>query len=158
MTYPTGVGGSDGVGLLGRIARWRRLLRLHPFDTATPEGRSAERYRRIAWSTVSSVLARGTAIAASFVAVPLVLGYLGAERYGMWLTISSLVAVLGPLDLGIGYGLMQTVSEANGHDDREAARRAVSTAVVLLLAIALLIAIVALVTYPAVPWARLFNV
>ena len=158
MTYPTGVGGSDEVGLLGRIARWRRLVRLHPFDTATPEGRSAERYRRIAWSTVSSVLARGTAIAASFIAVPLVLGYLGAERYGMWLTISSLVAVLGPLDLGFGYGLMQTVSEATGHDDREAARRATSTAVVLLLAIAFFIAIVALVAYPAVPWARLFNV
>lgn len=127
MTYPTGVGGSDGVGVLGRIARWRRLLQLHPFDTATPEGRSAERYRRIAWSTVSSVLARSTAIAASFIAVPLVLGYLGDERYGMWLTISSLIAVLGPLDLGIGYGLMQTVSEASGRDDRDAARRSRAT-------------------------------
>jgi len=158
MTYSTGVRRTDGVGLLGRIARWRRLLQLRPFDVSTAEGRSAERYRRIAWSTASSVLAKGIAIAASFIAVPLVLGYLGAERYGMWLTISSLIAVLGPLDLGIGYGLMQTVSEANGHDDREAARRAVSTAVVLLLAIALLIAIVAFVTYPAVPWARLFNV
>jgi hypothetical protein len=28
MTYPTGVRGTDGVGLLGRIARWRRLLQL----------------------------------------------------------------------------------------------------------------------------------
>lgn len=158
MTNPTGVRGADRIGPMGRIARWRQLLQLHPFETETSEGRSAERYRRIALSTVSSVIARGTAIAASFIAVPLVLGYLGAERYGMWLTISSLIAMLGPLDLGIGYGLMQTVSEATGQDDREAARRAVSTGVVLLLAIALLIGVVALVTYPAVPWARLFNV
>ena len=158
MTFPADVQRSDGVGLLGRITRWRRLLQLRPFDTATPEGRSAERYRRIAWSTLSSILARSIAIAISFVSVPLVLGYLGAERYGMWLTISALVAVLGPLDLGIGNGLMQVVSEASGRDDRLAARRAVSTAVVFLIAIALVIAAVTFVVYPVVPWAQLFNV
>lgn len=158
MTYPTGVRGTDGVGLLGRIARWRRLLQLHPFDTATAEGRSAERYRRIAWSALLSTIARVVAIAISFITVPLVVGYLGAERYGMWLTISSLFAILSPLDLGIGNGLRQIVSDASGRDDREAARRAVSTALVLLSAIAFAVAALALAAHPAIPWARLFNV
>jgi O-antigen/teichoic acid export membrane protein len=158
MTYPTGVGGTDGAGILGRITRWRRLLQLRPFDTATAEGRSAERYRRIAWSTFLSAIARVVAIAISFITVPLVVGYLGAERYGMWLTISSLIAILSPLDLGIGNGLMQIVSDASGRDDREAARRAVSTALVLLSAIAFAVAALALAAHPAIPWARLFNV
>ena len=64
-------------------------------------------------------------LATSFISVPLVIGYLGSERYGMWITMSSLVAALGPLDLGIGLGLLTVVSDAHGRDDRAAARRAI---------------------------------
>src|SRR4051812_33299361 len=102
------------VGAVTQVTRWARYLRLRSFDTDTAEGRSAERYRRIAWSAVLSAGARGVGILVSFITVPLVIGYLGDERYGMWLTISSLFLVLGPLDLGIGRGLLQVVSEASG--------------------------------------------
>ena len=145
-------------GLLGRLSRWRRLLQLQPFETSTPEGRSAERYRRIAWSTVLAVIARAVAVAITLISVPLVVGYLGAERYGMWLTISSLLAVLGPLDLGVGNGLRQMVAEASGRDDPEASRRAISSALFLLSVIALAIIAALPLIYPTVSWADLFNV
>ena len=144
--------------LIGRLVRWRRLLRIRPFDTTTPEGRSDERYRRIAWSTALSTVARFVGIATSFITVPLVIGYLGNERYGMWLTMSSLVATLGPLDLGIGLGLLTVVSDAYGRDDREAARRAISTAVAMLTMIAALAVVAFGVAYFVIPWARVFNV
>jgi len=118
------------------------MLRLRPFDTSTPEGRSAERYRRIAWSTMLSTIARLVGLATSFISVPLVVGYLGKRRYGMWLTMSSLVAALGPLDMGIGLGLLTVVSDAYGRDDRQAARRAISTAVAMLTTIAALAVVV----------------
>ncbi len=105
-----------------------------------------------------SASARGVGILVSFITVPLVIGYLGADRYGMWLTISSLFLVLGPLDLGIGLGLLQIVSDSTGPDDRERARQAISTALILLTLIAFAIAAVMIVIYPSVPWARLFNV
>ena len=59
-------------------------------------------------------------MAASVVTVPLVLSHLGAERYGMWLTISSLVTLFAASDLGVGSGLLNrlTVSLAAG-DERE---------------------------------------
>jgi O-antigen/teichoic acid export membrane protein len=158
MTLPAEVRPATGEGLLARVARWRRFLQVRPFDTATEDGRSAERYRRIAWSTLLSAGAKGAAIVVSFVAVPLVVGYLGAERYGMWLTISALIAVLGPLDLGIGNGLLQFVSDASGRNDRDGARRAVSTALLMLSAISFGLAVVFALAYPAIPWARLFNV
>ena len=144
--------------LRGRIVRWRRMLRLRPFDTSTPEGRSAERYRRIAWSTMLSTIARFVGLATSFISVPLVVGYLGSERYGMWLTMSSLVAALGPLDMGIGLGLLTVVSDAYGRDDRQAARRAISTAVAMLTTIAALAVVVFGIVYFLIPWARFFNV
>ena len=143
---------------VGRFVRWRRFLRRQPFDTTTPEGRSAERYRRIAWSTLLSTVARFIGLATGFISVPLVAGYLGSERYGMWLTMSSLVAALGPLDLGIGLGLMTVVSDAYGRDDREAARRAISTAAAMLTTIAGLASLAFGIAYFFIPWARVFNV
>lgn len=142
----------------GRISRWRRLLQVEPFETATLEGRSAERYRRIAWSSVLALVARSVAVAVTFISVPLVVGYLGAERYGMWLTISSLLAVLGPLDLGVGNGLRQMVAEASGRDDSEGSRRAISSALLLLSAIGCAILVALPLLYPTVSWAALFNV
>ena len=117
-----------GRSVLERVARYRRLLRIRPFDTTTPEGRSAERYRRIAWSTALSTVARVVGLATGFISVPLVGGYLGKDQYGIWLQMSSFLAALGPLDLGIGLGLLTVVSDAYGRNDREAARRAISTA------------------------------
>jgi O-antigen/teichoic acid export membrane protein len=144
--------------LIGRLVRWRRLLRIRPFDTTTPEGRSAERYRRIAWSTALSAVARLVGLATGLISVPLVGGYLGDDRYGIWLQMSSFVAALGPLDLGIGLGLLTVVSDAYGRNDREAARRAISTAAAMLSLIAALIMVVFGIAYFMIPWARVFNV
>jgi O-antigen/teichoic acid export membrane protein len=144
--------------LVETLVRYRRLLQIRPFDTTTLQGRSDERYRRIAWSTALSTAARFVGLATSFISVPLVIGYLGNERYGMWLTMSSLVATLGPLDLGIGLGLLTVVSDAYGRDDREAARRAISTAVAMLTMIAALAVVAFGVAYFVIPWARVFNV
>jgi O-antigen/teichoic acid export membrane protein len=148
----------EASSLLGRLARYRRFLRLRAFDTTTLEGRSSERYRRIAWSTLLSTVARFVGLATGFISVPLVVGYLGSERYGMWITMSSLVATLGPLDLGIGLGLLTVVSDAYGRDDREAARRAISTAAAMLTTIAVLATCIFGVVYFLIPWARVFNV
>jgi O-antigen/teichoic acid export membrane protein len=143
---------------MGRVTRWRRFLRLRPFDTTTAQGRSDERYRRIAWSTALSTFGRVVGLATGVISVPLVGGYLGDDRYGMWLQASSFVAALGPLDLGIGLGLMTVVSDAYGRGDREAARRAISTAAAMLSLIGALVIVVFGVAYFAVPWDRVFSV
>jgi O-antigen/teichoic acid export membrane protein len=145
-------------GMSERLWSSRRYLRLHPFDTSTPEGRSAERYRRIAWSTLLGGIGKVIAMGTGFISVSLAIGYLGSERYGMWVTMSSLVGVLGPLDLGIGLGLLTILSDANGRGDRETARRAVATSLVMLFTIGAAALLLFLATYALIPWPRLFNV
>ena len=134
------------------------LLRLRRFDSSTADGRSKERYRRVAWTTLASVAARGVAVLTALVSVPLTLHYLGTERYGLWMTISSTVAMLGFADLGMGNGLLNAISEANGRDDREAAREYVSSAFFMLLAVSILLGIGFGLIYSWVPWQRVFNV
>jgi O-antigen/teichoic acid export membrane protein len=142
----------------GRLWSSRRYLRLRPFDTSTPEGRSAERYRRIAWSTLLAGVGKVISMGTGFISIPLVIGYLGSERYGMWVTMSSLVAVLGPLDLGIGLGLLTILSDADGRGDRETARRAVATSLTMLVTIATGALLLFAVAYAFIPWQRVFNI
>jgi O-antigen/teichoic acid export membrane protein len=143
------------------LARARQALsvaRLKPFDTSTQEGRSMERHRRVALTALSSAAARSIGLLIKLIVVSLAVGYLGAERYGLWITISSMAAVLALADLGIGNGLINTVSEASGKNDRDAVSKYVSSAFFVLLGIAVVLATFFAAIYTWVPWARVFNV
>jgi O-antigen/teichoic acid export membrane protein len=140
------------------IQRCAGILRLKEFDTSTPQGRSLERYRRVGLTAISTAGAKVVTVATMLVAVPLTLNYLGSERYGLWMTISSIVLMMRFADFGIGLGLMNAVSEAHGRKDRQAAVRFVSSGFFMLTLVALLIVGGLAVTYPFVPWPRIFNV
>jgi O-antigen/teichoic acid export membrane protein len=120
--------------------------------------RAYERNRRYAWSSTTAIAARVISLAVSFVTLPLILNYLGTERYGMWLTITSVVAIMGPLDLGVGNGLRQFLSHASGRDDQATSTRAVSTATALLTLVAALVLAAIPVLLLQVPWGDIYNV
>ena len=131
---------------------------LTPFDTATESGRADERHRRIALSGLASALNKLVTISTGLISVPLTLHYLGAERFGLWMTISSIITMLAFADLGIGNGLLNAISRANGQDDRQAVRQAISSAVLILGGIALLIISAFTLISPWVDWTAVFNV
>lgn len=143
---------------LARTRRATAYLRLRPFDTSTSEGRSAERYRRAAWSTVAAVGARLLAMAVSLVTIPLAIGYLGPERYGLWVTISAVTAMLTFADFGLGNGLMNAIADAYGRDDRTSAQRAISSAFLILSALAIAGGAAFVLIFGIVPWAEVANV
>lgn len=138
--------------------RFLGLLRLQPFDCSTAAGRGRERYRRVVLTALSSAGAKIISLVTMLISVPLTLHYLGPERYGMWMTISSVIAMLGFADLGLGLGLMNAIAEAHGKDDRQAAVQYVSSAYFMLTGVAIIILAVFFLIYPYVPWPRLFNV
>jgi O-antigen/teichoic acid export membrane protein len=142
-------------------AKWshiRHLFRLRPFDTSTAQGRAQERHRRIALTTAASAAARGISILTVLVSIPLAVRYLGPERYGLWATISSTIAILGFADAGLGNGLITTIAEAHGASDRTHAQRYVSSALFMLCGVASGLAILFAVAYHWVPWPELYNV
>lgn len=134
------------------------VTRFKPLDRSTLESRSKERWRRIALTTVGSGGARGVSILVGILSVPLLLQYLGAERYGLWMTISSVIALLGCTDLGLSNGLLNAVSEAHGRDDHRAAAEYVASAFFLLLAIALVMVSGFVAICPWVSWTKLFHI
>ncbi|MER9618572.1 oligosaccharide flippase family protein [Mesorhizobium sp. M0207] len=122
------------------------------------DGHASLRERRIAKSALASAFAKIVSVSTALVSVPLTLHYLGAERYGMWMAMSSLVAFLSFADLGIGNGLLSSVASAHGRDDRAGIRTLVSSAYLVLSLIAVAVLAILAICYPLVTWYRIFNV
>lgn len=141
-----------------RVSESWALLQLTPFDVATEAGRSKERYRRAVLTALASGVARGAAVLTVLISVPLTVRYLGSERFGLWMTISSFTALLQFADLGMGNGLLNAISDANGRGDVAAARRYVASAFYLLSGIAAILLAAFAVAFPLIPWPRVFNV
>lgn len=119
---------------------------------------SQRRLTRIKLTIFSSFMARGLSVLISLISVPLTLNYLGAERYGLWLTINSIVGLFAFADLGIGNGLLNVISDAFGKNDVSKARQYTASAFAILTLVALALAILFLMAYPLIPWAHLLNV
>jgi O-antigen/teichoic acid export membrane protein len=97
-------------------------------------------------------------IGTSLITVPLTLKYLGNERFGLWMTISSVLAMAAFADFGVGNGVLNTVAKAFGKDDMEGVRKAVSSGFAVLNTIAVLLLLSFFVVYRFVNWANFFRV
>jgi len=75
----------------------------------------------------------------------------------MWMTITSLAVMLSFSDFGMGNGLINSISEASGRDDRAAAARSVASAFYMLLGIAAVVLVFLVLSFPWMPWWRLLN-
>src|SRR5439155_14854316 len=125
-------------------------LQFHSFDTSTKEGRARERKRRVLLTAVSTIFSKAVSLLIILVSVPLTVHYLGPERYGLWMTISSFIALMSFADLGLGNGLVNAISQADGAGDRQLARRSVSAGFFLLLGVSVGLGVVFAVIYPFV--------
>lgn len=120
--------------------------------------RSTERNRRAGLSAIAGLAARGSSFVVILVTVPLTLDFLGPVRFGLWMTIASVVSLLGATDLGIGNGVLNNVSHAFGENDTMAARRFLASGFVALFGVAAVFGILFLFAYPVLPWAEIYNV
>src|ERR1700731_1119628 len=127
--------------------------------TRSSVDRGRERYRRAGMTASTSYIAKALTLLMGFVSVPLTVDYLGAERYGVWLTISSLLLWVALTDFGLaGYALVNVLSEAVGNDDRESARHYAASAFWALVTIALVIGMVFAAPFHFIPWRAVFRV
>ena len=127
--------------------------------TQSSADRGRERYRRAGVTASTSYIAKALAISAGFVSVPLTVNYLGAERYGVWLTISSLLVWVALTDFGLaGNALVNVLSAAAGNDDRAVARQYTASAFWALVTIALVIGVAVIAAFHLIPWRAVFRV
>ena len=106
---------------------------------------------------MASFFIKGGSILISFFIVPITLGYVDEEIYGIWLTLSSVVAWFSFFDIGLGNGLRNRLAEAWARGDTEKARAYVSTTYAIFLLIFLSLLSIFLVVSQFIDWTKVLN-
>lgn len=143
---------------INKFKKITSVITLKPFDTSTESGRSQERYRKVVLSAGSSVFYKVTTVITGLISIPLTVNYLGTERFGLWMVITSVLALMKFTDLGLGNGLVNAVAKSVGEDNHKNIEKAISSTFFMLLAIASLLTIIFFSIYPFIPWQDVFNV
>ena len=116
--------------------------------------RSARAKRNI----LLTMLIKGLGVLIGFLYFPLSLDYLGAAKFGIFLTLMSVIDWFLNFDIGIGLGLRNKFGESVAKDDEENAVHYVSTAYFALGAIVVCVTIVLLVLNFFAPWTDWLNI
>lgn len=104
-----------------------------------------------------NLLIRLGSIIISLIYVPLVIGYLSSERYGVWIALSSIINWMRLFDVGIGNGLRNKLTEAIALDQKEEGKILLSTAYFVMGGIFFVALIVALFVIPYLNWNIILN-
>jgi len=121
----------------------------------TSEGQS--RSRNYLNQLKGSVVFKGLAVLASFLVIPLMITYLGKERFGIWSTLLTIMSWVILFDLGIGNGLRNRVAEALAEGRQDDARDYISAGYSLIGLIALLVLVAFEILSFFVVWQEIFN-
>ncbi|MGH9618067.1 MAG: lipopolysaccharide biosynthesis protein, partial [Acidobacteriaceae bacterium] len=135
----------------------RKDLQSTAMHSSDPAERSAARHRRAVVTGITSGISRAVRIGVALITVPLTLHYLGNERFGLWMTISSVLAMAGFADFGIGNGVLNSVSTAFGKDDWDGIRQSISSGIAVLTLVGAAILAIFFSIYRFVDWADLFR-
>jgi O-antigen/teichoic acid export membrane protein len=144
--------------LIRTIKEGLATIRLRPFSSETENGRSKERYRLIALGSLSNLIVKLIMSAIGLISVPLTIGYLGKEPYGLWMALTSLVSWIHLSDFGIAKGLINALSESFGKDDRNAAASYIVTAFVALFFLAIIALVPVYLCAQYIPFDRVLNI
>lgn len=116
--------------------------------------RSATIKKNIFWS----LIIKGISILVSLMLVPMTLGYVSVEIYGVWLTISSILHWLTYMDVGFTLGLKNRLAEALAKEDYEKGKSLVSTTYFIMITIFIPLSLILWNICPLINWCEILNV
>lgn len=104
-----------------------------------------------------SAILKVISLLTSLLIVPITIGYLNNEVYGIWMTISSILFWIGTFDIGLGNGMRNYLAEALSENNYELGRKYISTTLFLLTIIVFIIALVTLMPLATINFNKFFN-
>lgn len=118
----------------------------------------SQRTATVKKNIIGSLIIKLISIATSFLLVPMTLGYVSTEIYGVWLTISSILHWFTYMDVGFTLGLKNRLSESLAQEDYTKARSLVSTTYMMMAVIFVPFGLLSFLCTPYVDWCSLLNV
>lgn len=118
----------------------------------------SQRSKLVMTNIVLGVVVRGTSVVAQLILVPLTIGYISSELYGVWLTLSSIVQWVSFFDIGLGNGLRNKLSESVALEDYSKGRTYVSTTYAIMSIVFLIIGFVMWWIAGFINWSSVLNI
>ncbi len=117
-----------------------------------------ERTQNIKKNIVGSIIIKGASIIIQLLLVPLTLGYLNSELYGIWLTLSSIMLWLSFFDVGFTLGLKNRLAEAIALGNYDKGKSLVSTTYFMMIIIFIPLGFILESIVPYINWSSFLNV
>ena len=118
---------------------------------------SSARSKKALVNIAVSFAAKLISIVCTLLVVPLTIQYVNPTEYGIWMTVSSVIAWIGYFDLGLGNGLRNKFAEAIARDDVLLAKSYVSTTYISMTLVMAVTASVLLVLNSRFDWPAVLN-
>ena len=81
----------------------------------------------------ASILIKGFSVLINLLLVSITIKYINPQEYGIWLTLSSIIAWFTFFDIGFGHGLRNKFTESKAMENHQKARNYVSTTYAIIL-------------------------
>ena len=104
-----------------------------------------------------SILYKIFGIIASFLVVPVMVHYLGHEKYGIWSTLLSIISWVLLFDLGLSNGTRNKVAETLALNNKKKARIYISTSYFSIGALSFVIYLLIFIASGLIDWQVVFN-
>jgi O-antigen/teichoic acid export membrane protein len=119
---------------------------------------SKNRYKNSIKTSLMSFAEQGLFYAVQLIAIPLTLPYLGEERFGVWMILTSFIAIISISDFGIQFGLQNLVASAFGKNETKSIQRYVSNATLVFVIIGASIILISNLAIPNIDVTKIVNV
>lgn len=119
--------------------------------------KSETRSEKVKAHVLYSFLIKGGSALVSFIMVPLLYDILDKERYGIWLTLSTMFMWFSHFDIGLGNGLRNKLTEALANKKYVLAKKYVSTSYFILSVIFILLDLIFLFINKYFNWNKILN-
>ena len=88
------------------------MIKISSFINFLGLDKGHERTVKAKKNIVASFVIKGLNIAIGLILVPLTINYLNPTKYGIWITLSSVIGWFSFFDIGLGNGLRNRFAEA----------------------------------------------
>lgn len=118
----------------------------------------SERTAKAKKNVLLMMLYKGGSILIGLLLVPITIGYVDSENYGIWLTLSSMVTWISFFDIGLNNGLKNRLTECLATGNYALGKKYVSTTYAILSLIFIPLMLLLLLVVPFISWESVLNI
>ena len=136
----------------------RAHSRFSPHHILSQFSRSSSRSKEAVQNILISFTAKGISILSNLLVVPLTINYVNPTRYGIWITLSSIISWIAFFDLGLGNGFRNKFAEAKAQGNLTLARKYLSTTYFSIAVVVSVIYIILFVVNKHLDWPAILHI